>query len=114
MVGFSEAEAVAKGYAVRIGRFPFSASGRALTMNEPDGMTKLVTDKVSGRLLGAQIVGHHASDMISELSLAIEMGALTSDIEFTIHPHPTFPETIEEAAEDVEDQAIHLFRAKAK
>ncbi len=111
-VGMSEAEAMAKGYEVKVGRFSFAASGRALTMNEPDGMTKLVSDKVSGRLLGAQIAGHHASDMISELSLAIEMGALTSDIEATIHPHPTFPETIEEAAEDVEDQAIHLFRAK--
>lgn len=114
VVGLSEAEAAAKGYEIKIGRFPFQASGRALTMNEPDGMTKLITDKVSGRLLGAQIVGSHASDMISEIALAIEMGAMTDDVTSTIHPHPTFPETIMEAAEDTEDKAIHIFRSKKK
>lgn len=112
VVGLSEAEAKAQGHEVSIGRFPFQALGRALTLNKLEGMTKLITDKNTGILLGAQIAGPHASDIISELALAIEMGALTEDVMFTIHPHPTFPETIMEAAEDVEGKAIHIFRGK--
>jgi len=110
--GLDEAQAKEKGYEVNVGRFPCAASGRALTMNISSGLTKIVSDKKTGLLLGAQIVGPHASDMISELALAIEMGALTEDVRSTIHPHPTFPETIMEAAEDVNKEAIHIFHPK--
>jgi len=87
---------------------PFAAIGRALTTGESDGFVKLIADADSKVLLGATIVGSDASDLISELALAIEMGATVTDIALTVHPHPTFPEGIMESAEAALGQAIHV------
>jgi len=107
-VGLQEPEAAAKGRRVRIGKVPFAAIGRALTTGEFDGFVKLIADEDSKVLLGATIVGSDASDLISELALAIEMGATVTDIALTVHPHPTLPEGIMESAEAALGQAIHV------
>src|SRR2546426_1017040 len=91
-VGLQEAEANAQGRRTRMGRVPFAAIGRALTTGEYDGFVKLIADADTKVLLGATIVGPNASDLISELTLAIEMGATLADIALTVHPHPTLPE----------------------
>jgi len=109
-VGLDVTQAKEQGYEVIIGKFPFSALGKAYTQNKKQGFTKLIFDKKSEVLLGAQIIGGNASDMISELALAIEMGATQQDIAVTIHPHPTFPESIVEAAEAAKNAAIHIFK----
>ena len=108
LVGLTESEATAAGKKIKVGKVPFAAIGRTLTAGELDGFAKLVTEEGSGRILGAQIIGPGASDIISELSLAIEMGATAEDIALTIHPHPTFPEGILEAAEAALGRAIHV------
>lgn len=107
-VGFSETEAKSRGFDVSVGKFPFAANGRALSLNAAEGMVKLVADKASGVLLGAQIAGPGASDLIAELGLAIEMGATAEDIALTIHAHPTLGETVMEAAEAVLGRPIHM------
>jgi dihydrolipoamide dehydrogenase len=107
-VGLQEPEAAAKGRRVRIGKVPFAAIGRALTTGEFDGFVKLLADADSKLLLGATIVGTDASDLISELALAIEMGATVTDIALTVHPHPTLPEGIMESAEAALGRAIHV------
>jgi dihydrolipoamide dehydrogenase len=106
--GLTEAEAKEQGYAVGVGRFPWQAAGRAVTMGEPEGLTKLVFDTDSRRILGAGIVGRQAEDLIAECALAIEMGALADDLALTIHPHPTLTETVSEAAEAFLGQPIHI------
>ncbi|AUZ38471.1 dihydrolipoyl dehydrogenase, partial [Bacillus sp. MBGLi79] len=88
-VGYTEAQAKEEGLAVTAAKFPFAANGRALSLNETDGFLKLVTRKEDGLVIGAQIAGASASDMISELSLAIEAGMTAEDIAMTIHAHPT-------------------------
>jgi len=103
-----EPEATAQGRRTRVGRVPFAAIGRALTTGEYDGFVKLIADADSKVLLGATIVGPDASDLISELTLAIEMGATLADIALTVHPHPTFPEAVMESAEAALGQAIHV------
>lgn len=108
VVGISPNEASARGIATRTGKFPFSANGRALASLETEGLTKITADKESGLVLGFGIVGQEASDLISEGALAIEMGATLDDIALTIHPHPTLPETIMEAAENALGKAIHI------
>src|SRR5207247_946889 len=107
-VGMQESEAAAKGRKVRVGRVPFAAIGRALTTGEYDGFVKLLADADSKVFLGGTIVGPDASDLISELALAIEMGATITDIALTVHPHPTLPEGIMESAEAALGQAIHV------
>jgi dihydrolipoamide dehydrogenase len=109
-VGVSETKARATGRDFVLGRFPFSASGRALTSAETDGFVKVIAEKKSGRVLGVAIVGPEASDLISEAALAIEMGATAEDIALTIHPHPTLPESLMEAAEGALGRAIHQLR----
>src|SRR2546428_12967624 len=106
-VGLQEAEATAQSRRTRIGKVPFAAIGRALTTGEYDGFVKLIADADSKVLLGATIVGPDASDLISELTLAIEMGATLADIALTGHPHPTLPEAVMESAEAALGQAIH-------
>ncbi|HLF23141.1 MAG TPA: dihydrolipoyl dehydrogenase, partial [Burkholderiales bacterium] len=106
--GLTEIEAKAKGFDVRIGRFPFAASGRALTMRESDGFVKIVADAKTDAILGVHIVGPDASDLISEAALALEMGARVEDLAATVHPHPTLPEAIMEAAEALHGKAIHI------
>ena len=107
-VGLTEQEAREKGYDVRTGVFPLSASGRAMTLQQTDGFVKMVVDHDTDLLLGVHIVAAHASDMLGEASLALEMGATATDIALTIHAHPTLGETILEAAESVHKQAIHI------
>jgi dihydrolipoamide dehydrogenase len=112
-VGLTEAEAKAKGIQAQVGLFPLAANGRALSMNEPDGMVKMIGDAKTGRLLGVHIVGAEASNLIAEAALAIEMGAHVEDLALTVHAHPTLPETLMEAAEATLGHAIHIFQRKA-
>ncbi|GAA5513795.1 dihydrolipoyl dehydrogenase [Deinococcus carri] len=107
-VGLTEAEAKEKGYEVKTGNFPFSASGRAMTLQQTDGFVKMVVEKDTDLVLGVHIVGPHASDMLGEASLALEMAATATDIALTIHAHPTLGESVLEAAEASHKQAIHI------
>lgn len=111
-VGLTESEAKEKEKNVVIGKFPFAALGRAQTLNQTDGFVKWVSDKETGVILGMQCVGPGASDIISEAALAIELGATMEDIALTIHPHPTLPESLMEAAEVALGQGIHIFTPK--
>jgi dihydrolipoamide dehydrogenase len=106
--GLTEAEAKTKGRAVKIARFPWSASGRATTMGRSDGLTKLVIDPVDDRVLGVGIAGVGAGEMIAEGVLAIELGARAQDVTLTIHAHPTLSETVMEAAEESDGHSTHL------
>ena len=109
-VGLTEAKAAEAGYKVRRSRFQFAALGRALAGGEAEGFVKVVSDEHDGQVLGVQIVGPEASDLISEVTLAIEMGATVEDIALTIHPHPTFPEAIMEASESAAGKPIHQLK----
>jgi dihydrolipoamide dehydrogenase len=113
-VGLSEEEAKAAGYEVRIGKFPLVASGRARTMNESDGMIKLVGDAKSDALLGMHIIAPQAESLIGEGVIALEMGATLEDIGLSIHPHPTLTESIMDAAEAAHGKAIHIINPKPK
>jgi dihydrolipoamide dehydrogenase len=106
-VGMTEAEAEEAGFEPAVGQMPFRASGRALTTNHAEGFVRVVADEPSGFVLGAQIVGPEASELIAELALAIEMGATLEDVAATIHTHPTLAEAVMEAAENAMGQAIH-------
>ena len=106
--GLTEEQAKQKGIDVRVGKFPFSALGRAMAVNETDGFFKIVSDKQSHKVLGVHIVGPEASDLISEGALALEMHAFLEDIGLTIHPHPTLGEGMMEAAMNGLGHAIHI------
>src|SRR5690625_4971412 len=106
-VGFTVKEAEEAGYKAKSSRFPFAANGRALSMNESDGFMNLVTREEDGLVVGAQIVGPNASDMIAELGLAIEAGMTAEDIALTIHAHPTLAEMTMEAADVALGKPIH-------
>ena len=109
-VGLTETQAKEKGYDPIVGKFPSTALGRALIAGETEGFAKIVGDKASSLVLGVHIVGAEASDLISEAALAIEMGATLEDIGLTVHPHPTLPESIMEAAEAAMGKAIHILQ----
>ena len=113
-VGLSEEEAKAAGYEVRIGKFPLIASGRARTMNESDGLIKLVGDAKTDLLLGMHIIAPQAESLIGEGVIALEMGATLEDIGLSIHPHPTLTESIMDAAEAAHGKAIHIVNPKPK
>lgn len=106
-VGLNETEAKSQGYTVTIGKFPYAANGRALSLNAGDGFVKVIGDEQTGAILGAQIVGPEASNLIGELGLAIEKGHTLQDIAHTIHAHPSLGEIIMEAAEGALGQGIH-------
>ncbi len=112
--GLSEAEAQQAGYKTIVGKFPFAALGRALTLGETDGFIKIIADAETKLVLGVQIVGPEASTLISEAVLAIEMGATLEDLALSIHPHPTLPEGLMEAAEAALGKAIHILMPKRK
>jgi dihydrolipoamide dehydrogenase len=112
--GLTETEAKKQNRPVEIAKFPWAALGRALAIDRPDGLTKLVIDPESERVLGVGIVGTGAGDLISEGVLAVEMGALATDIKLSIHPHPTLSETVMEAAEVFFGQSTHVYRPKKK
>ncbi len=107
-VGMTEQEAKDAGYAVRVGRFPLSASGRAASLGTDEGLVKLIGDEKTDLLLGAHIVGPGAGELIAEATLAIEMGATLEDIGLTQHAHPTLSEGLMEAAEHAHGRAIHI------
>ncbi|WP_049924515.1 dihydrolipoyl dehydrogenase [Halopiger djelfimassiliensis] len=106
-VGMTESEAEDAGFETTVGKFPFRASGRALTTGESDGFVKIVADDAEGYVLGASIVGPEASELIAELGLAIELGATLEDVAATVHTHPTLSESVMEAAENALGHAIH-------
>ncbi len=106
-VGLRERDAKERGIDVNIGRFPYAASGKALGMGETEGFCQIIADKGNGTVLGATIVGAHATDLLGEVTMAVKSGAKVEDIINTIHAHPTLPEIIMEAAEDTHGMAIH-------
>ncbi len=112
--GLTETEAKERGIKVKVARFPWGASGRATTLDRNDGVTKLVVDPETDRVLGMGIVGVGAGELIAEGVLAVEMAALASDIELTIHAHPTLSETVMESAEVYYGHSTHLYRAKKR
>ena len=112
--GLTEAEAEKQGIKVEVARFPWPASGRAIAIDRVDGMTKLLIDPATERILGIGLVGSGAGELIAEGVLAIEMGATASDLKLTIHPHPTLSETVMEAAEVFFGQATHVYKPKRK
>ncbi|MGB8223436.1 MAG: dihydrolipoyl dehydrogenase [Polyangiales bacterium] len=107
-VGMSEADAAARGKKVKIGKFPFAASGRAMAVSETDGFIKVIIDEADHQLLGVAIVGPEASDLISESALALEMCAFAEDVALTVHPHPTLGEGVMEAFKQALGEAIHI------
>ncbi|RLB49316.1 MAG: dihydrolipoyl dehydrogenase [Deltaproteobacteria bacterium] len=107
-VGMSEADAKAAGKKVKVGKFPFSVSGRAMSVRETDGFVKTIIDAEDNRLLGVGIVGPEASDLISEAALAIEMCAYAEDVALTVHPHPTLGEAVMESFKHALKEAVHL------
>jgi dihydrolipoamide dehydrogenase len=107
-VGLTEEQAKQKGLEIRVGKFPFSALGRAMAVAETDGFIKVVADKNSHEVLGIHIVGPSATDLISEGALALEMHAFLEDIGLTIHPHPTLGEGMMEASLHALGQAAHI------
>jgi dihydrolipoamide dehydrogenase len=111
--GLTESEAKAKGTKVQVAKFPWAASGRAVSFDRPDGLTKLIIDPDTERILGVGIVGHGAGELIAEGVLAVEMGATAMDLALSVHPHPTLSETLMEAAEVFYGHATHTVRKKA-
>jgi dihydrolipoamide dehydrogenase len=112
--GLTEAQAQAEGREVEVAKFPWGAASRAITMDRPDGLTKLILDRASGRVLGVGLVGSGAGELIAEATLAIEMGATAEDLKLTIHPHPTLSETLMESAEVFFGQSTHVYKPKRK
>jgi dihydrolipoamide dehydrogenase len=110
--GLTEAQAAKENRKVAIAKFPWGASGRAITLDRMDGLTKLILDPESERLLGVGLVGPGAGELIAEGVLGIEMGATATDLKLTIHPHPTLTETLMESAEVFFGQATHVYRPK--
>jgi len=110
--GLTEAQAQAAGRTVSIAKFPWAASGRAITLDRVDGLTKLLIDPATERILGAGLVGSGAGELIAEAVVAIEMGATASDLKLSIHPHPTLTETLMEAGEVFFGQSTHVYKPK--
>jgi dihydrolipoamide dehydrogenase len=107
-VGLSEGEVKASGRAYRIGKFPFSANGRARCLGETDGFVKIIADAATDELLGCHILGANAGDLIQEIVLAVEYKGSSEDIAITTHAHPTLGETVKEAALAALGRAIHM------
>jgi dihydrolipoamide dehydrogenase len=112
--GLTESDAQKQNREVAVARFPWAASGRALTLDRPDGLTKLILDPKTARVLGVGIVGPGAGELIAEGVLAVEMGANATDVRMSIHPHPTLSETLMESAEVFFGHATHVYRPKKR
>lgn len=110
--GLTETRAKAENRKIFVAKFPWGASGRAITLNRPDGLTKLILDPATQRVLGMAIAGVGAGELISEGVLAVEMGTVAEDLKLAVHPHPTTSETIMEAAESFFGHATHIYRPK--
>jgi dihydrolipoyl dehydrogenase len=112
-VGLGEKDAKERGLEVKVGRFPFAAAGRALTLGQTEGFVKVVADAASGRLLGVHIIGPRATDLIAEATLAVQNGLTLDQLDLTMHAHPTLPEAIMEAALAAQGRAIHIPNRRA-
>ena len=112
--GLTETDAQKQNRPVKVVKFPWGASGRAITLNRTDGVTKLIIDPTTERVLGVAIAGVGAGELIAEGVLAVEMGSLASDLKLTIHPHPTLSETVMETAESFFGQSTHIYRPKPR
>ena len=112
--GMTEAQAQADGLDFEVAKFPWGALSRAITVDRPDGLTKLVVEKQTGRILGVGIAGSGAGELIAEGVLAIEMGATAEDLKLVIHPHPTLSESLMESAEVFFGQSTHVYKPKRK
>ena len=112
--GLTETEAKKRNIKVEVAKFPWAALGRAVAIDRPDGVTKLVIDPATERILGVGIVGSGAGELIAEGVVAVEMATLASDLKMSIHPHPTLSETMMEAAEVFFGQSVHVYRPKKK
>jgi len=112
--GITEAEAEKQGLKVEVAKFPWPASGRAIAIDRVDGMTKLIIDPETERILGVGLAGSGAGELIAEGVVAIEMGMTASDLKLSIHPHPTLSETLMEAAEVFFGQATHVYKPRKK
>jgi dihydrolipoamide dehydrogenase len=110
--GLTETQAQKEGRTIKVAKFPWGASGRAVTLDRTEGMTKLIIDPETERILGVGIVGSGAGELIAEGVLAIEMAALAKDIALTIHPHPTLSETVMESAEVFFGTSTHVYRPR--
>jgi dihydrolipoamide dehydrogenase len=110
--GLTEAEAQKQGRKVTVAKFPWGASGRAVTIDRSDGLTKLILDPETERILGVGLVGPGAGELIAEGVLAVEMGANATDLKMSIHPHPTLSETLMESAEVFFGHATHVYRPR--
>ena len=110
--GLTEKQAAAGGSPVKVSRFPWGASGRALTLDRPEGLTKLVVDPDSEQLLGVGMAGAGAGELLAAGVLAVEMGATVADLRLSIHPHPTLSETVAEAADLFFGESTHLYRPR--
>ncbi|OWA37365.1 dihydrolipoyl dehydrogenase [Saccharibacillus sp. O16] len=113
-VGLTEKEAKEKGFKVVVGKFSYGGNGRAVSLNHPEGFVKIVAEEGTGTVLGSQIVGLEATNMIAEMGLAVEMGATLEDLALTIHAHPTLGEIVMEAAELVLGNPIHALAPKKR
>jgi dihydrolipoyl dehydrogenase len=112
--GLTEAQALAEGRDIEVAKFPWGALSRAITVDRPEGLTKLVLERKTGRVLGVGIVGSGAGELIGEATLAIEMGATAEDMKLTIHAHPTLSEGLMEAAEVFFGQSTHVYKPKRR
>ena len=112
--GLTEEQAQKENRPIKVARFPWGASGRAMTLDRTEGVTKLIIDPESERVLGVGLVGVGAGELIAEGVLAVEMAALASDVKLSIHPHPTLSETVMEAAEVFFGQSTHVYRPLKK
>ncbi len=110
--GLTESEAQKQNLTIEIAKFPWAASGRATTLDRPDGLTKLIIDPETERILGVGIAGSGAGELIAEGTLAIEMGAVAADLKLTIHPHPTLSETVMETADVFFGESVHVYNPK--
>jgi dihydrolipoamide dehydrogenase len=110
--GLTETQAKAENRDVKIGRFPWAASGRAQSLGRPEGLTKIICDAKTDRVLGVGLVGAGAGELISEAVIAVETAAVARELADSIHPHPTLSETLMEAAESIIGQATHMYRPK--
>jgi dihydrolipoamide dehydrogenase len=112
--GLTESEAQAEGIEIEVAKFPWGALSRAITVDRPEGLTKLVLEPKSGRVLGVGIAGSGAGELIAEGALAIEMGATAEDMKLVIHPHPTLSESVMESAEVFFGQSTHVYKPRRK
>lgn len=109
-IGLTESQAIERGHDVKIGRFPLSASGKALGMGEKDGIVKLVVDSEIGDIIGAHMIGPEVTELLGELAMAKLLESTNKEIGWLVHPHPTISEVLKEAALDADNEAIHIFR----